>query len=110
VFFFHRLIKPVSFLPILALHFKDHPDRQARLVPSDYKVRRVPRDLEDCQDVQALREPPAILVLKVRRDLLGLLVPAGSEAPKDSTDHRALRETREHPAQKVLRAPLGYMI
>lgn len=108
--FVHRLIKPVSFPLIRELHFKDHPDRQARPVPSDYRARRVPRDLEVYREVQARGEPAVILVLLVRRDLPGLLVPAGCEALKDSMDHRAPRGTREHLAQKVPRDLLGYMI
>lgn len=105
--FFQRLIKAVSYPLILELHFKDHPDRPARLVPSDYKARQVPSDLEVYRAVKAHGEPPVILVLLVRRDLPGLLVPAGSAALKDSMDHRDPRGTQEHQAQKVPRGLLG---
>jgi len=107
---FHRLIKPVSSPLFLELHFKDHLDRQARPVPSDHRARRVPRDLRVYRGVLARGESPVILALLARRDLLGLLVPAGSAALKDSMGHRALRGTREHLAQKVPRDFLGYTI
>lgn len=108
--FFHRLIKAVSYPLILELHFKDHPDRPAHPVPSDYRASQVPRDLEVYREVKARGEPLVILVLLVRRDLLGLLVPAGFEALKDSMDRRAPRGTRVHLAHKVPRDPLVYMI
>ena len=104
---FHRLIKAVSYPLILELHFKDHP---TQLAPSDYRARQVPRDLEVYREVKVRREQPVILVLLVRRDHPGLLVPAGSEALKDSMDHRAQRGIREHLARKVPRDLLGYMI
>lgn len=99
-------MKLASYRVILELRFRDPRVHEARLVPWDYRAHQVPRGLRVPKDVQALRAQKVSLALLVSEDIPVLKVPGDSKVPKDSMDRKALKGTREHPAQKVPRALL----